>query len=310
MTFDFSVQGRDTLWALADRRLSYGAASPSDDTGVKLMSLETRDGTGVLAYAGLGATLKGTEPSTWMSAVLRGRSGLTFEQSLSVLAEAATRELPRHLVSVGEHFIIAPAFLRGVGPMLYVLDHVFSKQGNQHAYRFVKYQNPSSLPPRIAVAGSGARYVLRQPNAWHRPLLRLVKANDCGAVSDILVADRLAEINYEVCEAIRKVRGPDKDTVGPRSIVVWRRRPEVGPERGGGGQQFYTGTDRDRDSPGIPSIGNGMNMKPLAGIFMRQMQQRIRENGIDFTKPPVPLDTDEINRLIAHLPRDPDENLR
>ncbi len=36
------------------------------------MLLDTTDGTAVLAYAGLGATAAGTEPSDWMSATLNG----------------------------------------------------------------------------------------------------------------------------------------------------------------------------------------------------------------------------------------------
>ena len=90
------------------------------------MRLETTDGVGLLAYAGLGATPRGTQPSDWMSAVLRGRGGQTFEQALGVLSAAATRELPRHLARMpsGAHFIVIPAFVRGVGSRLYSIDNV------------------------------------------------------------------------------------------------------------------------------------------------------------------------------------------
>jgi hypothetical protein len=54
MTHVFSVQSRDTLWVVADRRLSCKGLPPKDDA-VKVVSLETGDGVGVLAYAGLGA---------------------------------------------------------------------------------------------------------------------------------------------------------------------------------------------------------------------------------------------------------------
>src|SRR6185437_14971228 len=99
-----------------------------------------------------------------------------------------------------------------------------------------------------------------------------VKACDCGKVSDYLVADRLAALNFEVYEALKKSWGPDKDTVGPRSIVVWRSRRD-GPRKGGGGQQFYTETTRDRDSPGVPAIANGMDSHALATILMEQLQR-------------------------------------
>lgn len=119
MTVVLSVFSRYTLWVLADRRLSYGPTRPPVDNGMKIMGLETHDGRGILAYAGLGATAQGTQPSEWMSNVLRGRGGLTFEQSLGVLANAATVQLPKHLarmLPVGAHFILIAAFIRGVGP--------------------------------------------------------------------------------------------------------------------------------------------------------------------------------------------------
>jgi hypothetical protein len=81
MTLVLSVHSRDSLWLVVDRRLSYGARRPPIDDAVKVMNLETTDGVGLLAYAGLGATPRGTQPSEWMSAVLRGRGGLTFEQA-------------------------------------------------------------------------------------------------------------------------------------------------------------------------------------------------------------------------------------
>jgi len=126
MTLVFSVHSRASLWVVVDRRLSYGGRRPPVDDAVKIMDLETTDGHGLLAYAGLGATPRGTQPSEWMSAVLRGRGGMTFEQALGVLAGAATRELPKYLVSVpgGGHSIVIPAFVRGIGSRLYTIDNV------------------------------------------------------------------------------------------------------------------------------------------------------------------------------------------
>jgi len=160
MTLVFSVHGRDTLWVVADRRLSYGGLRPPIDDAVKVMCLQTSDGVGVLGYAGLGATSKGTQPSDWMSAALRGRGGMDFEQSLGVLTTVAIRDLPRHLVSVpgGGHSILAPAFLRGIGPRIYSIDTVVSRERQQLAYRFTKHECtdvPGSPPPRFAVAGVG-----------------------------------------------------------------------------------------------------------------------------------------------------------
>jgi hypothetical protein len=312
MTLVFSVHGRDTVWLVADRRLSYGGLRAPIDDAVKVMCLETSDGVGVLGYAGLGATSKGTQPSDWMSAVLRGRGGMGFEQSLGLLATVATRELPRHLVSVagGAHFIIVPAFLRGTGPRVYSIDNVVSNPGKQHSYRFTKYEItgiPGSPPPRIAVGGSGAACVRRKPKAWYRELLNLVRANDSGKASDYLIADRLAAFSYEVHEELTK-RGDH--TVGPRSIVVWRRRPGAGAVRGGGGHQFYTGTGRDPGSPAVPWISHGGDVQALGTIYMEEFQRKIAKCGFNFTSPPPDLDTDEITRRLTALPSGPDEKLR
>jgi hypothetical protein len=78
MTLVLSVPSRDYLWVVVDRRLSYGGRRPPVSDAVKIMDLETTDGRGLLAYAGLGAMARGTQPSEWMSAVLRGRGGMTF----------------------------------------------------------------------------------------------------------------------------------------------------------------------------------------------------------------------------------------
>jgi hypothetical protein len=60
MTLVLSVHNRDTMWVVVDRRLSYGRGRRPVDDAVKVMSLETTDGVGLLAYAGLGATSNGT----------------------------------------------------------------------------------------------------------------------------------------------------------------------------------------------------------------------------------------------------------
>jgi|SRR5579859_1090409 len=308
MTLVFSVRSKDSLWVVADRRLSYGGRRPVVDDAVKMTILETADGVGVLTYAGLGATAKGTEPSEWMSAVLRGRRGLKFEQSLGVLADVATKELPRHLapMPVGAHVIMIPAFIEGIGARLYSIDNVIDQQTKQHWYRYTSHQItglPGSPCPRIAIAGSGAAYIQSIDRARKRALLSLVNENDRGRVSDQLIADQLAALNYETHRAVHD------GTVGPRSIVVWRRRPEVGGRRGGGGHQFYTRENRDRrDLPAIPTIGNGMDVSAVGGIFMDQLHSKLTSE----SWPPAnfDLDLEEIGRRLGALPDTPDEKLR
>lgn len=198
--------------------------------------------------------------------------------------------------------------MKGVGARLYSIDNVVASKGGQHWYRYTSHQRtdiPGSPSVRIAVAGSGAAYVLQKGKSWQRALLSLVKEHDRGKVSDHLIADQLASLNHEAHEELTK---NGDDTVGPRCIVVWRRRPEVGPRRGGGAHQFYTGVDRDQSSSPIPTIANGMDAQALARIYMDQLQQRIAIGG--FPSAPFDLDYDEIDRRLAAIPTTPDEKLR
>lgn len=293
MTLVLSVHGRDTLWVLVDRRLSYPAPRRPVDTAVKVMHLETNDGVGLLAYAGLGATPRGTEPSAWMSAVLRGPGGLTFEQALGMLSVAANKELPKHLRDIGMHFILVPAFVRGFGSRLYSIDIVLDRRRHGLWYRYTSRQqtaDPASPSIRLAVAGTGGIYL-----AKHRPLLRLVKANDRGKVSDHVVADHLARLNYEAHQKVPAA------TVGPRCIVVWRRRPGARSRNWGGGQQCYTGIERDRDLAAVPTIVNGMDVNAIAGALMAPEVGFATESNFN---------EDELKRLVARLPSRPDDKLR
>ena len=306
VTLVLSVHSRDSLWLVVDRRLSYGTRRPAVDDAVKVMDLETTDGRGLLAYAGLGATPRGTQPSDWMSSVLRGRAGLTFEQALGVLADVANRELPRYLARMpgGAHFIIVPAFVRGVGSRLYSIDNVVDRRTKRHWYRYTSHQRTAdqgSPSPRFAVGGTGGVH-LHKDRSWQRALLSLVNAHDRGKISDHAIADHLAALNYEAHQAVRD------GSVGPRCIVVWRRRPDAPPGAPGGGHQFYTGVDRDPDSAAIPTIANGMDVQGIVGVLMKQFQAQVASHG--FGPAPIDFDKDEMNRLLAQLPDEPDEKLR
>jgi hypothetical protein len=311
MTLVLSVHSRDSLWLVVDRRLSYGGRRPPIDNAVKVMNLETTDGLGLLAYAGLGATSQGTQPSSWMSAVLRGRGGLTFEQALGILSAAANKELPKHLASmpVGAHFIIVPAFVRGVGPRLYSIDNVVDGKTGRHWYCYTRHQrtaDPGSRPPRLAIGGTGGIYLAQKDKGWQRALLSLVNAHDHGKVSDYLIADQLARLNYEAHQGVRD------GTVGPRCIVVWRRRPDAQRPASGGGHQFYSSVERDQSSDAIPTISNGMDVEALTGVLMKQFLTQIADHGFDasLTTPESDEEVAELNRLLAELPSEPDEKLR
>ena len=110
VTLILTVNGPETIWILADRRLSYKGRRPKDDAR-KVMFLVTTDGEAILGYAGLGATARGTEPADWMSAVLRGRN-LPLEQSLGILANALKAQFPRHMGNVPAHIVVISAFVK------------------------------------------------------------------------------------------------------------------------------------------------------------------------------------------------------
>lgn len=308
MTLVFSVHSRDSLWVVVDRRLSFGGRRSPVDDAVKIMNLETADGVGVFAYAGLGATSKGTQPSEWMSAVLRGRGGMTFEQSVGVLAAVATRELPKHLASVpgGGHFITIPAFIRGIGSRLYTIDNIVDRKTGQRWYRCtsqLRTDIPRSPSVRMAATGTGGAYILRKKDrAWQRALLSLVKEHDRGKISDYVIADQLAALNYEAHQAVRD------GSVGPRSIVAWRRRPDARLAISNAGSQFYTGVNRDPVSEAIPAIANGMDVQAIVGIYWEQLQRWIANGGS--APGAIEIDSDETNQRLAAIPTVPDERLR
>lgn len=299
MTLVLSVHGRDTLWMVVDRQLSF-RGQPLKDDAVKVANLETTDGVALLGYAGLGATARGTEPSEWMNAVLRGRGGLTLEQALGFLSVAARRELPKHITRIPGHAhdIIIPSFIKDVGARLYTIGNVIDPKTGEHTYRYTRLESgyPGSPPPRIGAGGTGGLY-LDSDRGWTRPLLSLVKKHDSGKASDDLMADHLAALNYEVHRQVPR-------TVGERCIVIWRRRRDPRREGPGGGHRFYTGLDRERDSGAIPTIVNGMDVRSIAEVLMQQ----IEEAGGLLKQPEI--DADETNRRLKQLPHEPDEKLR
>jgi hypothetical protein len=195
--------------------------------------------------------------------------------------------------------------IRDVGYRLYGIDNVVDGKTGKHRYRYRRYQRtaePGSPRIRIALGGSGGIYLAQKDRAWGRSLLSLAYAHDRGKVSDHVIAERLARLNYEAHQGVRD------GSVGPRCIVVWRRRPDARRAAPGGGQRFYTGVDRDRESAGIPTIVNGMDVQSIAGVLMKHVQGRVAVHGL--SPDALDVDEDEMNRLLAKLPSEPEEKLR
>ncbi len=311
MTLVLSVHGRRTLWVVADRRLSYdGTREPRDDA-IKLMELSATDGIGIIGYAGLGSTGRGTQPSEWMSAVLRGRGELSFMHSLQALANAATKELPRHLRSTSTpttHTILASAFLRGVGARTFSIRNVFPPAHHKSDYRVFSHQrtnDPGSASTHLTAVGSGRDHLQDTFARWSRDLRRRVNAHDQGSVSDLAVADFLAGLNHA-----SHLNTQDR-TVGPRCIVVWRTHPDLLAKRSGGGHQFYSGKSRENDTVMIPTIGQGRDIKAIIQPLWNDLLQSIRAwSGDEDSLPDMTVDIDDMNRRLAELPTDPDEKLR
>jgi hypothetical protein len=168
------------------------------------------------------------------------------------------------------------------------------------------YQRTAELgsrPPRIAFGGTGGIYLAQKVKGWQRDLLSLLNAHDHGKVSDYLIADQLARLNFEAHQGVRD------GTVGPRCIVVWRRRRDARRPASGGAHQFYTGVERDRKSDGIPTIANGMDVQAIAGVSMKHFLARFGDHPIGASLTMSDEEMAELNRLVAKLPSEPDENL-
>jgi hypothetical protein len=266
------------------------------------MFLETDDGVAILGYAGLGATVLGTEPADWMSAVLRGRR-LSIEASLGVLADAIKKQLPRHMLRLpgrgpAAHTVMVPAFVNDEA-RFYTIDLALTSQ-RTWAFRYTRHvtREAAGRTPRLALGGSGAVRLLGN-RRWMRALLRVVNAHDRGVVSPHLVTDHLAAISNDVSVA-------DK-TVGPRCIVAWRYR-KGGIHKGGGGHQFYTGITRDRSSTALPQIGNGMDIAALVKASWGSMMETFE--ALRRGEPAPEIDSERLNAELAKIPETPDEHLR
>lgn len=270
MTLILTVNGPETIWLLADRRLS---GRRIVDDAHKVLRIGANNGSALVGYAGLGATPAGTQPADWMSAVLRGRK-LTIEESLNNLARVVKEQLPRHLARLprqvlpGQMFLI-PAFVSGRVRLL-TIDVVLTQDRRSFQFKYstqiVPYKGRLSkhhIPPAIAATGSGATK-LPGGTSWVREILRLVRACDRGHVSHKTVATHLASINRSVHE-----RDP---LVGPRCTVAWI----PGPKQSSGSDHYeFTGTAIDSSQSALPSILGGFDTKAISNALMEHMTKQV-----------------------------------
>ncbi len=245
MTFVVSLSSRDTVWLVADRRISWD--HKHSDHGVKVMTLETSDGVAILGYAGLGETPDGEQPSEWMSNLLYGFD-MSMRDALWKLTHGVREQLGAHVIGQWNHLVLVPAFVDGE---CRVYSIGLSKLG-QVAYHQLRIQDPPypahlpPAPPRVIYTGSGGAWFANQQvkSRWVRELCSLAKKHDQRRVSDNTVADRLAALNLLVSHSV--------PTVSPHCFVVWLRRP--GSKSPNPGHQNYEGTNRV-EARSFPSIG-------------------------------------------------------
>jgi len=301
MTLVVTVNGPDTIWALADRRLSYPKGVYKDNAR-KIMFLETTDGCAILSYAGLGATGLGTEPSDWMSRVLRGVNA-PLEQSLGILADAMKRQFPQHMVRMfgsasPTHSIVATAFVNDE-PRLYTIDLAFTADRRKYHFGYTRHARPRPgsatrlETPRIFVTGTGGLYLAQTARkGWMRPLIKVVQAHDRGLLSAQAVSDHLAALNEEVREAV--------PTVGPKCIVAWRYR-EPDSRKEGSGQFFYSATKHDPASrAALPTILSGMDFGPIVNVLVPHVLKHF--DAVKKGQPPEELDIAAMNEELSRLP--------
>lgn len=100
------------MWQCSDHRLvDTRTMRLYDDESVKHVQLRCRDGSAMIAYAGIGA-LNGVQVSDWVREILRGENR-TVDESLIFLRESATRDLGPYLRRRLHHMFTVAAFIRG-----------------------------------------------------------------------------------------------------------------------------------------------------------------------------------------------------
>jgi len=307
MTFVAGVSGFRSLWMVADRRLSVPGRTPIDDAR-KMIFLETTDGTAILGYTGLGATIRGTEPSDWMNATLRGVN-LPLEQCLGFLSRAMYDQLPVHLARIPKsatpaHTIVINAICNKE-PRVYSIDMVLSKDRKKvEAFRYAKHAFQVGgrilrTPPRLIFGGSGAISLLAGKVRWDwRFLQRLIRAHDRGLIHSLTVADELAKLNFAVHQATS-----DK-SVGPRCIIAWRMGKKA---KFGSAHQCYNGIMRENVTIAVPTIAQGMDVMAIMAALLPPNWPSIKPTDLINRSAE---DIIRMNTALSQVPTKPDTRLR
>src|SRR4051812_18168576 len=114
MTLVMAFHGEQSIWLCADRRLTY--PNRHQDGACKVLVVEGTNGHALLGYAGLGASVGGTQPSDWMNDLLADQPTGPLEGYLGLIANAMKADMPAHLASLAgaqAHHLLAPAIVDG-----------------------------------------------------------------------------------------------------------------------------------------------------------------------------------------------------
>ncbi|GAB4062102.1 hypothetical protein GCM10028777_00770 [Angustibacter speluncae] len=299
MTFAMTVHGRRSIWVVADQLLSRDGR-PVMETASKIVQLETVDGKGFLAYAGLGITKAGMQPSKWMNDTLRGVPGLTFEDSMGRLYDVAQQQLRPILQHMPghRHDVVGIAHLKDGSRRTLSMTLLWNPSNGQHHQQFLRHtihDVTPAAPMPITVIGSGAR-VVSADRGWMGPLRSAIRARDAGRISDFAVADMLARVNLLANDG-------EPTTVGTNSIVCWKDTVH-----GGGNFQFYDHDARSHPNAYLPTLDRGLDLSALGGVLESFMGPHLMALLNDEAAPEI--DTTAVDEALGRLPRHPDDRLR
>lgn len=259
MTLTIGAITRDEIWMVCDRRLSFLDKGPIDDA-IKVFELVATDGVMLVSYAGLGITVGGMQPSEWLSNSLRNLE-VTINQALGLIAD-----------NVEKYF--APQMRTVAWSSPFHWFHIVTRVGDQtSAYYIALARHPAT--GQIHIEKKVALVDLRRKRGpkkhiqvfgttlskWEfRALCRALSERAGGRLSPSATAKQLGAVNFEVFSRLKE------KTVGPRCVVVFKDK------LGGGQTWFYTGTQQDRTTPGIPAVTQGIDMQALfAGVVQEGM---------------------------------------
>lgn len=197
------------------------------------------------------------------------------------LAHQGQQHIPLHLDDerLPEHLVLAPA-VADDRPRLYVVGANVAGRVAHQRKRLSGSGIPQglNLAPRFFSSGTGGSWLAEEKEPreklvrhWRRRLLSLSNNYDQGRVSEVAVADVLAELNLLVHEELEKRAASSKNgrpaSVGPNCVVLWLSRPHAGGPHEG--VQFYKRAMRTGDGS-VATVTSELTGRDL-GALLRGM---------------------------------------